>query len=113
MPERFNFNGKTSAKFKTKAGFYVTLPWYTWKRHVLEFRKRRHLNDNREAIIQTLVDYDLKTTSSKDPKIELYQKKIPHFQFNKNIRIPRVLIVVVHTHQKLIKTIYDHVTFKN
>jgi len=112
MPHRFNFNNKDSSRFKTKDGGYVTLNWFTWKRHIIKDRKRRHLDLNREAIINTLLNYDVKTNSKSEPGVILLQKKIDHFNFLKNIIVPRILVVVIHSKRKIIKTIYDNDKFK-
>ena len=112
MPKRFDFKNKKDARFKTKDGGFVTLHWYTWQRHIISEKKRQHLDLNRKAIIQTLLNYDVKTISKSNPKIVIFQKEIKKFYFFNNFTAPRVIFIVVHMEQKKIKTIYDHVTFK-
>lgn len=112
MPNRFDFDGKKDAHFKTKDGYYVKLYDHTWHDHIINEGKRAHLDYNRNAIIQTLLHYDKKTSSRTNKNVEIFQKKFDKFYINDKIRIPRVVIIPVHIKKKIILSIYEDATFK-
>lgn len=112
MPNRFDFDKKKEARFKTKDGYYVKLYKQTWCEHIINERGRAHLDFNRDAIIQTLLNYDKKTQSRTNKNVKIFQKKFNMFYINDHIRAPRVIIIAVHIKKKIILSIYEDEIFK-